>query len=83
MTDDVDDLFKRALTLRARSDELNRRRHAPDVTDAEYDALGIEKRRVDDEAFALEQRVREMEEAAYPPDAVSTVVEAEPIAGGI
>ena len=79
--EDIDELFRRSRELRAESDRLNLARHAPDITDAEYDRPGVLKREVDEEAFALEQRVRELEEADYPPDAISTVVEAPSLNG--
>lgn len=76
---EVEDLAAAARALRDQSDSLNAAMHADGVTDADRDTIAAAKRAVDAEAFDLEQQVRELEKAAYGPDAVSTTVAAAPL----
>lgn len=68
-----------ARALRDQSDALNLRLCNEDLTDSDRDTIAATKRDVDAEAFALEQHVRELEEAAYGPDAVNVSVPAAPL----
>lgn len=75
----MSDIAAKAVALRDQSDALNRRLCSEDLTDSDRDLIASEKRKIDAEAFGFEEQVRELEEAAYGPDAVSTSVAAAPL----